>query len=184
MTTYSAGFRARMIRRMAGPEGISATALSREVGVSQQSLSRWLRAASVPMPTVPAMTKKKKSKGSTSRSRSQRGRTAEEKVRIVLEAAALSDEELGAFLRREGIHEAQLEEWRAKVTEAATGALKAPHAKKSDRTPEARRIQELERELNRKDKALAELAALLALKKKAQEIWGDEDDGTGTRRGT
>lgn len=183
MATYSAGFRARMIKRMAGPEGISATALSREVGVSQQSLSRWLRAASVPTPTVPAMTKKK-SKGSTSRTRSQRGRTAEDKVRIVLEASALSDEELGAFLRREGIHEAQLEEWRAKVTEAATGALKAPHAKKSERTPEARRIQELERELNRKDKALAELAALLALKKKVQEIWGDEDDGTPTRRGT
>ena len=90
----------------------------------------------------------------------------------------LSEEELGAFLRREGIHESQLEEWRAKATEAATGALKAPHAKRSERTPEARRIKELERELLRKDKALAEVAALLALKKKVQEIWGDEDDDT------
>ena len=178
MPPYSAGFKARMIQRMAGPEGISASALSREVGVSQDSLSRWLREASMATPIMGSMAKKKPRKGAPA------GRTAEEKVRIVLEASALSEDELGAFLRREGIHEAQLKEWRAKVMAAATGALKAPHAKRSERTPEARKIKELERELHRKDKALAELAALLALKKKAQEIWGDEDDGTGTRRGT
>ena len=135
-------------------------------------------------PTVPPMAKKKKSSQSTSGKGSHRGRTAEDKLRIVLEASALSDEELGAFLRREGIHEAQLEEWRIKAMDAATGALKAPHAKKSERTPEARKIKELEREIHRKDKALAEVTALLALKKKIQEIWGDEDDDTGTRRGT
>ena len=181
MTSYAAGFKARMVRRMAGREAISATALAREVGVSQNTLSRWLREASVPVSTVTAMTKKKKA---SARKGSRRGRTAEEKLQIVLKAAALSDEELGAFLRREGVHEAQLEEWRAKVMEGATGALKAPHGKRSERTPEFRKIKELERELHRKDKALAEVAALLALKKKAQEIWGDEDDDTGTRKGT
>jgi len=120
----------------------------------------------------------------SSRKSSSRGRTAAEKFQIVLKASALSDDELGALLRREGIHEAQLEEWRAKATEAATGALKAPHAKRSERTPEARKIKELERELLRKDRALAEVTALLALKKKVQELWGDEDDDTGTRKGT
>jgi transposase len=185
MSSYSAGFKARMVQRMAGPEAISATALAREVGVSQNTLSRWLRKASVPRPTVPPMTKKKKpSRKSTSRKGGPRGRTAEEKLRIVIEASSLSDEDLGAFLRREGIHEAQLEAWRATVMEAATGALKAPHAKKGERTPEARKIKELEREINRKDKALAEVTALLALKKKIREIWGDEDDDTATRRGT
>ena len=49
--------------------------------------------------------------------------TAEEKLRVVLEAAQLSEDELGAFLRREGVHEAQLKEWRAAVTEAAKAAL-------------------------------------------------------------
>ncbi|MEO7041393.1 MAG: hypothetical protein ABI035_03950, partial [Gemmatimonadaceae bacterium] len=54
---------------------------------------------------------------------------------------------------------------------------------------DALRIKELEREVRRKDKALAETAALLVLKKKVQEIWGtwesseDEDDTTGSRRG-
>ena len=148
------------------------------------SLSRWLREASVATSTVPGMAKKKKPRSSTGPKSARRGRTAEEKLRIVLEAASLSEEDLGALLRREGIHEAKLEEWRTKAMEAATGALKAPHAKKSERTPEARKIKELERELRRKEKALAEAAALLVLKKKVQQIWGDEDDATPTRNET
>jgi transposase-like protein len=114
----------------------------------------------------------------------RRGRTAEEKLQVVLEAAALSQEELGAFLRREGLHEAQLEEWRTKALEAATGALKGLHARHAEQSPESRKIRELERELLRKDRALAEVTALLALKKKLAEIWGDEDDDTSTRSGT
>jgi hypothetical protein len=46
-----------------------------------------------------------------------------------------------------------------------------------------KRIRGLEKELKRKDKALAETAALLVLKKKVQEIWGDEDDSTAPRNG-
>lgn len=168
-----------MVQRMVGREGISATALAKKVGVSQNTLSRWVREASVAGPTMASMRNEP-----SSRKASSRGRTAAEKFDIVLKAAALSDDELGAFLRREGIHEAQLEEWRAKATEAATGALKAPHAKRSERTPEFRRIKDLERELLRKDRALAEVTALLALKKKVRELWGDEDDDTATRKGT
>jgi transposase-like protein len=161
MSTYTAGFKARMVQRMAGSESISATALAKEVGVSQNTLSRWLRQASEVRPTVPPMTKKKRqSKGSVRR-------TAQEKLRLVLEASALSEEDLGAFLRREGVHQAELEVWRTTAMEAAEGALKAPHGKSSARTPEARRILELERDLRSKEKALAEVSALLILKKKA-----------------
>lgn len=179
MTTYTAGFKTRMVQRLAGREGISATALAKEVGVSQNTLSRWLREASAAGPTVASMKKKPSSRKSSSR-----GRTAEEKFQIVLKAAVLSDDELGAFLRREGIHEAQLEEWCAKATEGATGALKAPHGKRSENTPERRKIRALERELRRKNDALAEASALLILKKKFQELMGVEDDATGTRKGT
>ncbi len=48
---------------------------------------------------------------------------------------------------------------------------------------EAKRVRELERELRRKEKALAETAALLVLKKKAAAIWGDEDDSTVWKNG-
>ncbi len=53
----------------------------------------------------------------------------------------------------------------------------APRKTKHHRA-DIKRIRDLEKELRRKDKALAETAALLVLKKKVQQIWGDEDEDT------
>jgi transposase-like protein len=111
--------------------------------------------------------------------KSPRSWSAEEKYRIVLEAAAVSDADLGEFLRKKGLHAAQLEEWRALVAQGAKAALtqdRKPRTKQSK--AEARRVRELERELARKDKALAEMAALVALKKKLEMLWGDGDEST------
>ena len=166
---YSSRFKARMVQRMAGPEGISARALSREVGVAQATLSRWLLAAS----TVAPMGGDRSDKDAESRS--TRRWTFEEKLRAVAAASTLSDAELGAFLRREGLHEAQLAEWRS-LAEAALTSPKKP--KRSGPSPEDKKIRSLEKELRRKEKALAEMAALLTLKKKAEAIWGDADDDT------
>lgn len=169
---YTTGFKERMIQRMAGPEGISACALAREVGVGQPTLSRWLREA---RSTLDSMGKKKKKA-------TKRQWTAQEKLRTVIEAAGLTEEEIGAFLRREGLHRAQLEEWTEAVTSAGTEALKT--RKRRTTSAEGERIKELERDLRKKEKALAEVTALLALKKKLAELWGDEDDDTTTRNET
>ena len=102
----------------------------------------------------------------------------EARVRGVLEASALSEDEFGAFLRRNGLHEAQLQEWRQKVQDA----LGKPKKAKRGKSPEAKRVKELERELHRKDKALAEVTALLVLKKKLDALLGAEGDDTTPRR--
>jgi hypothetical protein len=51
-------------------------------------------------------------------------------------------------------------------------------ARQRGNSAEAKRVKELERELRRKEKALAEAAALLVLRKKANALWGDEDAST------
>ena len=107
--------------------------------------------------------------------RSMRDRSPEEKLRLVRETASLDEAALGAFLRREGVHEADLQRWREQTSEGALGAL----AGKRQRSLEQKRIRKLEAELKRKDKALAEAAALLVLSKKARALWGaPEDDDT------
>jgi len=63
----------------------------------------------------------------------------------------------------------------------ATGELREIVTEKEKKQREElaelkRKNKELERELRRKDKALAETAALLALKKRAEAIWGDDED--------
>ena len=103
----------------------------------------------------------------------RRERSAEDKLRLVLEASRLSDAEMGEFLRREGLHEAEVHEWR----DAMIAGLK-PASTKTGNSREERRVRELEKELRRKDKALAEAAALLILQKKVRALWGDEDDDT------
>lgn len=178
MSKYSPEVRAQMIHRMLGPERISATELSKRFGIPQTTLSLWRREA-VRRNAMTGL--------STNRTDAAAGRskswTAAEKLRVVLEASALSDDDLGTLLRREGLHSAQLSEWRALAHEGATGALKTGTRTRQLPSPEEKRIRELERDLHRKDRALAEVTALLALKKKLQEIWGDEDENTNARSG-
>ena len=106
-------------------------------------------------------------------------KSAEEKLKIVMEAETVAEDQLGAFLRRNGIHEAQLREWRGMML----SGLQKPIKPSSKPSGETRRIHELEKELLRKDKALAEAAAIIILKKKVQSIWGDEDEPTDKKNG-
>lgn len=106
---------------------------------------------------------------SQSEPRSPRQWTIEDKLRAVVQASTLSDEELGVFLRREGLHAAQLDEWRNLATDALSAPKKKARAKTS---PESKRIKALEKELHRKDRALAEVTTLLALKKNSRRSEG------------
>lgn len=183
MTQYSEAFRSRMVARMVGPRAVSANALSQEIGVSQVALSRWLREVR----NVGGMTQ-----SSGTKKKSKKTWTGAEKLRVLTEVAGLSESDLGALLRREGLHEARLAEWRQAAEAAlaegqmARGTSRGRTKPSSEAVRDALRIKELEREVRRKDKALAETAALLVLKKKVQEIWGtseDEDDIMDARRG-
>ena len=170
---YSEAFKSKMVQRMSGPHAKTATALASEVGIAQPTLSRWLRRA---QGSVDGMSKREPSVTEASSERaalsSKRPEdwSAEERLRAVAESARLSDAELGAFLRREGLHEATLREWRA----AALAGLGPQRVGRGDQ----KRVNELERQLRRKDKALAEAAALLLLQKKLRALWGDGDDDT------
>ncbi|MCA9560337.1 MAG: transposase [Myxococcales bacterium] len=172
MARYSHKFRMQMVRRMVGANRMSATALAAEVGIPQPTLSRWLREAA----TVSTMKTDDTKSAPEKAARRPQDWTPEERLQAVLEARSLDGAELGAFLRSRGLHESDLAEWR----QAAIGALStAPRRSRRGRSPEQKRIRQLERELDRKDKALAETAALLVMLKKAEALWGDE--GVGTR---
>jgi transposase len=166
VSEYSAAFKANMVRKMMLPGGPTATGLSLKTGISQPTLSRWLRDAR---------------EGGMSDSKAPPPRAARrpsdwkptDKLRVLAETEGLEGEALGAVLRREGLHEADLAEWRQAALCALGGNSKGPAG-----SPEGRRVRQLEKQLRRKDKALAEAAALLVLQKKVQELWGDEDDDT------
>jgi transposase len=144
-----------MVQRLVGPKAVSALQLSKETGVRQQTLSHWLRDAR----TLPAVPKKPPSKNATT--------SVEDKARIVTEAGKLDGDAVTAYLQREGVRFAELEQWRLALAEEGRGSKATTD-----------QIRALQRELARKEKALAEAAALLVLRKKTQALWGDEDDDT------
>lgn len=99
---------------------------------------------------------------------------SEEKFAVVVESAGLNEAELSEYCRRKGLYPAQINEWRASCEQANASA-----ANKLDQTKlkaQAKQIKQLEAELSRKEKALAEAAALLVLQKKIQALWGDPED--------
>ena len=175
MGRYSNAFKQRMIQKLLAPGGPSAMALSESSGVSQTTLSRWLREAA----SLAAVANDTDKQRPPRRSRRPEDWPADERLRVVRETTDLEGTELGTYLRREGLHTATVTEWREHAEAAALAALGGKRA----RTREHKRIRELERELTRKDKALAETAALLVLAKKARALWGDEDDDTNGRSG-
>ena len=96
--------------------------------------------------------------------------TPEAKLKAVIETESLAEHDLGTYIRREGLYTTQLSEWRSEIIEGL--GAKSPFAK--DERDE--KIKNLERDLLRKDRALAEASALLILQKKANLIWDKYDD--------
>jgi transposase len=141
-----------MVQRLIGKEGISATQLSQETGVRQQNLSRWLAEAR----SFPRMAPERPK---------QMAWTVAEKARVVAEAAKLEGDQLTGFLAREGVKLVELERWRLALED-----------RESASTTLTRRVRTLERELARKEKALAEAAALLILKKKVEDLYPEDED--------
>jgi transposase-like protein len=152
-----------MVAKLMAPGGPSATALAEETGIGQTTLSKWVRDAREEVVGFEE----------TPQARRPQDWSAEERFALVLEGNGLDETELGAFLRSRGVPLVTYRQWHQAALAALGG--QSPSRRSS---PERRRIQNLERELQRKEKALAEAAALLILKKKAQQIWGDEDEST------
>jgi transposase len=93
----------------------------------------------------------------------------------VITTAALDEVGKGAWCREHGVYPAELDKWRSSATAALAEpgeARASPQATRQDK----RRIKELERDLLRKDRALAETAALLVLSKKVAAIFNKGED--------
>ncbi len=104
------------------------------------------------------------------------GWTSVDKFAAVLETAAMNEAELSAYCRSRGLYAEQIQQWRLACEQANDWDQAQTQHLKSARKDDKQTIGTLQKELLRKDKALAETAVLLVLRKKAQAIWGDEDE--------
>ena len=100
--------------------------------------------------------------------------TPEKKLQIIIETSHLLENELGEYLRKNGLHSSNLKEWKKECIE---GFKTSGRPKKDPEIFELKKDKkELEKNLRRKDKALAEMSARVILLKKSHLIFGDNED--------
>jgi transposase len=144
------------VARLLPPESSSVERVSREVGISVATLERWRGDALV--------------NGAVGGS--QRW-TAAARLEAVIVTAAMDEAVRSAWCREQGLYPAELDAWKR---DAIAGLGEPRAASAVEARQDRRRVKELERELHRKDKALAETAALLVLSKKLSAVFHEGED--------
>ena len=161
---YSPERKAAVLKRMLPPNNMAIRQLSQEEGISEATLHKWRAEARGKGQLLPDA------------DTGPEGWSSRDKFAAVLETAALNEADLAEYCRKRGLYPAQIATWRS-ACEQANDWDRASTARLGQATKEEKkRVKDLERELARKDKALAEAAALLILRKKASAIWGGDED--------
>jgi transposase-like protein len=162
LKTYPEEFKNGIVVKMLPPNNVSVAQWVKETGIPRDTLYGWRRAAggqgSVPAALAATV-------GTLS---------SAEKFGVVVETAVLNELELGEYCRRKGLFAERIAAWRATCRRA--NELLPSTAERTERRAEREKITSLTRELQRKDRALAEAAALLLLQKKVRAIWEEPAD--------
>ena len=156
MARYGQAFKDRAVARLLPPESAALEVISRETGIAIGTLKRWQNQA-------------------LSKPARWRAWTAGARLEAVITTAAMDESGKSAWCREHGVYPGELDQWRASCTTALSEpeeARASPQSTRHDR----KRIKELERDLRRKNAALAETAALLVLSKKLEAIFNKGED--------
>jgi len=167
MRRYSEAVKADVRRRMSPPHRQSVAEIAQELGIHVITLYKWRKAWRLHGEVVPASQKDPEGWGPA------------DKFTVVLESAGLNSTELAAYCRERGLFPEQVDRWRQAAQDANAQPLLTMADQKDlqkRHQEDQREIKRLQQELRRKEKALAEAAALLIASKKIQAYWG-EDEG-------
>jgi len=158
---YSIGFRTSIVRKTVDGSGRSVNEVAKEAGVHPATLGNWIRQyrnGTIAADGCDAIPPSRRHPG--------------EKLSLLLESKGVSQDDLGDWLRRHGLHSEHLPLWEQELTSMANDADKTA---KEENSALRRENKLLKKELKRKEKALAEAAIMITLKKKYPNLF--EDDG-------
>jgi transposase-like protein len=161
---YSTERRAAVLRKLQPPNAVPVRQLAKEEGISEATLHAWRREARSQGRLLPDA------------DAGPEGWTSRDKFAAVLETAALNEVDLAAYCRQRGLYPEQIQAWRTACEQANDWERASSQRLGQATREEKKRVKALERDLARKEKALAEAAALLVLRKNAAAIWGDGED--------
>lgn len=156
---YSAATREAALQKLCAPYKPSLASVAREFGVSPGTLRSWRN------------WRQHKLEGDwVKKPKRQQDWSIEKRFQVVIETSSMSDDEVGAYCRRHGIHAETIALWR----ENCLNAIRKSDKDDGEKATLKQELKEVKRDLKRKDKALAEASARLILQKKAEAFWGTE----------
>ena len=166
-TFYSQSFKDNVVEKaLKRNPSVTLEEITKEHNVSRSALSRWIKEAQQ-LEQSTSMNPLKKEKRPQDWSCSER-------LQAVIDCGGLDEQAISAYCRKQGIYTHHIIQWKKDFLSAERSVVNASTQAqlkqlKSDN-------KQLQQELRRKEKALAETAALLVLKKKAQHLWGSSED--------
>jgi transposase-like protein len=160
---YSPERKEAVLKKMLPPNNQSIAGLAKEEGISDATLYNWRQQARNEGRLMPDS------------DNTPEGWTSKDKFAAVMETAAMSEAEIAEYCRQRGLYPEQLASWRAACEQANDWHRASEKQLKIVTRADRKKVRQLEKELARKEKALAEAAALLVLGKKLDAMFEDPE---------
>ena len=163
MAQYSVERKQAILNKLLSPNLSSIAQLAREENIAEQTLYNWRNRAKQQGKTVPTNHRTQEL-------------SPETKLTIIIDTAKLNETELAEYCRNKGLYPEQIAQWKAQsLTGFSTTEQQTAQVRRQHQTDQ-KQIKQLKQEIKRKDKALAEAAAILILRKKLNALWGEDED--------
>lgn len=157
---YTKEYKKQILESLTPPQNKTVSQVAEEEGINRNTLYTWVKKAREQGANIP-----------NSSPSHQRKWRKEDKFKMVMETYSMNESELSTYCRGHGLYVSEIKEWAKRLEESLDSKVDS-----AELTSEKQTNRKLRKELKRKEKALAEAAALLVLRKKADAIWGDPEE--------
>ena len=156
---YTQDFKAQAVQKALTRNGKSIKTIAQELNIGYSTLQKWIR----------------EYKRVTNHKESQRPQdwSREQQLQALMDTASMDEEQRNQYCREQGIFPHNLDNWRDNFI---AGDMSSSVSSNTDITKLRKENNTLQTELRRKEKALAEAAALLVLQKKFQALLEGKDE--------
>ena len=162
MAQYSAERKQAILNKLLSPNLSSIAQLAREENIAEQTLYNWRNRA-------------KQGKTVPTNHRTQE-LSPETKLTIIIDTAKLNETELAEYCRNKGLYPDQIAQWKAQSLTGFNASEQQSSQSRKQHQADQKQIKQLKQAVKRKDKAFAEAAAILILRKKLATLWGEDED--------
>ena|SRR5690606_11025789 len=158
-TKFTTEFRQNAVRKalMRSPD-IKLKSMAEDLNIGYSTLQKWIRLSKLNQ--LNPLTSSSEIAMPVTKEQRPSDWSNQDKLELLIKCGSLDNEAVSQVCREHGIYPHHLDEWKKEFT--------TPKENKSDLPRLKRELKALKKELNRKDKALSETAALLVLQKKSK----------------